>query len=57
MKNSPRFVKKQLCQLVAAGLLMGAGASVFANDFSLTDNAFVISNNGTTIATATVGSD
>ena len=57
MKNSPRFVKKQLSQLVAAGLLMGAGASVFANDFSLTDNAFVISNNGTTIATATVGSD
>ena len=63
MNNNPRFIKKRLCQLVAAGLLLGAGSSVYANDFSLTSNQFTISSKPGAAAadnftvTATLGSD
>ena len=61
MNNNPRFVKKRLCQLVAAGLLLGAGSSVYANDFSLVDNQFTISETAASApdfsVTATLGSD
>jgi hypothetical protein len=57
MNNNPRFIKKRLCQLVAAGLLLGAGSSVYANDFYLSSDQFTVKNNGVTIATATLGSD
>ncbi|MDA8928378.1 hypothetical protein N9I87_04025, partial [Gammaproteobacteria bacterium] len=63
MSNNPRFVKKRLCQLVAAGLLLGAGSSVYANDFSLTSNQFTISSKpgegaaDNFTVTATLGSD
>ena len=61
MNNNPRFVKKRLCQLVAAGLLLGAGSSVYANDFSLVDNQFTISETAASApdfsVTATLGID
>ena len=61
MNNNPRFIKKRLCQLVAAGLLLGAGSSVYANDFSLVDNQFTISETAASApdfsVTATLGSD
>ena len=61
MNNNPRFVKKRLCQLVAAGLLLGAGSSVYANNFSLTSNQFTISETNASdpdfSVTATLGSD
>ena len=61
MSNNPRFVKKRLCQLVAAGLLLGAGSSVYANNFSLTSNQFTISETNASdpdfSVTATLGSD
>ena len=63
MNNNPRFIKKRLCQLVAAGLLLGAGSSVYANNFSLTSNQFTISSKPGAAAadnftvTATLGSD
>lgn len=61
MSNNPRFVKKRLCQFVAAGLLLGAGSSVYANDFSLTSNQFTISETNASdpdfSVTATLGSD
>ena len=61
MNNNPRFVKKRLCQLVAAGLLLGAGSSVYANDFSLVDNQFTISETAASApdfsVTATLGVD
>ena len=63
MNDNPRFIKKRLCQLVAAGLLLGAGSSAYANDFSLTSNQFTISSKPGAAAadnftvTATLGSD
>ena len=61
MNNNPRFVKKRLCQLVAAGLLLGAGSSGYANDFSLVDNQFTISETAASApdfsVTATLGID
>lgn len=61
MNNNPRFVKKRLSLLIAAGLLTGLGSAAYANDFSLSSNQLTIKNTVgevvTTIATATLGSD
>ena len=61
MIKAPCFSKKRLSQLVAAGLLLGAGASVSANDFSLVGNQFTISETAASApdfsVTATLGSD
>ena len=61
MNNSPRFSKKRLSQLIAAGLLLGAGVPIYANDFSLSSNQFTISETAASdpdfSVTATLGSD
>ena len=65
MNNNPRFVKKRLSLLIAAGLLTGLGSAAYANDFSLSSNQLTIKNTvdgvggevTTIIARATLGSD
>jgi len=49
--------KKLLSKAIAATLLTGVASSAAANDFSLTDNSFVIKNKGEVVVTATLGSD
>jgi len=46
-----------LSKAIAATLLTGVASSAAANDFSLTDNSFVIKNKGEVVVTATLGSD
>ena len=61
MNNNPRFVKKRLSLLIAAGLLTGLGSATYANDFSLVDNQFTISESAASApdfsVTATLGID
>lgn len=49
--------KNLLSKAIAATLLTSAASSAAANDFSLTDNSFVIKNKGEVVVTATLGSD
>ena len=49
--------KNLLSKAIAATLLTGVASSAAANDFSLTDNSFVIKNKGEVVVTATLGSD
>ena len=48
---------KLLSKTIAATLLVGLATSASANDFSLSNNSFVIKNRGEVVVTATLGSD